>query len=119
MSRKYRAIGVMSGTSLDGLDLAQCLFQKSNDQWHYSIEKAHTYPYSGQIKEKLDNAASLSAREFIIFHKEFGHFIGNMINDFLIENSVKIDYIASHGHTIFHEPSFRLTFQFGEGSSIA
>ena len=113
---KYRALGVMSGTSLDGIDLAICSFSKTKN-WQFSIEKSITLPYSKYWKETLQNLHSKSAAEIKRIDKKYGLFIGNTINDFLAGE--KVDFIASHGHTVFHQPENKYTLQIGSGEVIA
>lgn len=108
----------MSGTSLDGIDLALCEIDENNSNYTYQILKAQTIEYSNHIIEQLNNAHKLNALDFIVLHKEYGRFLGTQINEFL-QNSEKPEIIASHGHTIFHEPDRNLTFQLGDGAFIA
>ncbi|MCX7953781.1 MAG: anhydro-N-acetylmuramic acid kinase [Bacteroidales bacterium] len=117
--RIWHIIGIMSGTSLDGLDVAYCSFW-FNKKWKYKIIVAQTYKYSKQWKQKLSNAHNLNAYDFLLLHNEYGKFIGKIINKFIKENNIKkIDFISSHGHTIFHEPHKNLNFQLGNGAYIA
>jgi len=113
---KYRVLGIMSGTSLDGIDLAICRFSKTKD-WQFNIEKCVTLPYGKYWKETLQNLHSKSAAEIKLIDKKYGVFIGDTINNFLATN--KVDFIASHGHTIFHQPENRYTLQIGDGKEIA
>jgi len=112
---KYRVLGVMSGTSLDGIDLAICSFSKTKN-WEFSIEKCVTLPYSKYWKETLQNLHSKSSAEITLIDKRYGVFIGDAINNFLA--SEKVDFIASHGHTIFHQPAKKYTLQIGDGEVI-
>jgi anhydro-N-acetylmuramic acid kinase len=114
----YRVLGIMSGTSLDGLDLALCRFTLSDKQWTYSIDKAATIPYPDPWFRRLEQAHTLDARSFLMLHKEFGRYIGEKVNAYL-NDSTRPDLIASHGHTIFHTPSQGLTFQMGDGAVLA
>ncbi len=116
MSIKYNVIGVMSGTSLDGLDMALCSFEYDGERWHFSIEKSATMAYSEEWKEKLGNAQKLSAYQFVELHRKYGCYIGKELMKFGIEGA---DFIASHGHTVFHEPHNNVTFQVGCGAQIA
>jgi anhydro-N-acetylmuramic acid kinase len=116
--KQYIALGIMSGTSLDGLDLALCNFYKNNLKWDFEIIKAETVKYSEGMKIRLATANRLSGFELIRFHKEYGKFIGKEINKFL-EKTEKPSIIASHGHTVFHRPEMNLTFQLGDGAFIA
>ena len=103
---KYSVIGVMSGTSLDGLDIVYCklLF---NNKWSYEYYKMQNLSIPKKWKKKLINAHLLKARDFIFLDHEFGKYIGEIINQFIKFNNIvkeEIDLISSHGHTIFHEP---------------
>ena len=111
-------IGVMSGTSLDGLDIVKCHFIKSKN-WDYTIEKGITIKYSNFWKKTLSNLHLKGEKEIKKINIEYGSFIGNEINKFISNNNSKIDLIASHGHTIFHEPEKKLTLQIGDGQTIS
>ncbi len=108
----------MSGTSLDGMDFALCEFQKIDNKYQYSIIKTAFYPYDKNWKQKLSSAQNLSGFELIKLHKEYGTFIGQNANNFL-QNTIKPEFIASHGHTIFHKPGNHITFQIGDGAFIS
>jgi anhydro-N-acetylmuramic acid kinase len=108
----------MSGTSLDGLDLVACRFT-SGQAWKFEILKAATIPYSHKWVSKLSAAAELSALDFVLLHNEFGKFIGKQVADFCLDLPEKPDLVASHGHTIFHQPHNRLSTQIGNGAQIA
>jgi anhydro-N-acetylmuramic acid kinase len=114
----YKAIGVMSGTSVDGLDIVLCEFYHK-DKWKFNIIKSETISYSDEWKNKLLNAPVITGYDLSILHKEFGNFIGKSINEFLQDINEKIDLIASHGHTVFHQPEKKLTLQIGDGHEIA
>jgi anhydro-N-acetylmuramic acid kinase len=116
--KTYRVAGIMSGTSLDGLDLALCRFTLSGKGWTYSIEKAATIPYSDLWFRRLGQAHTLDAHSFLLLHKDFGRFMGEQVNAFL-DDSKRPDLVASHGHTVFHAPSQGLTFQIGDGATLA
>ncbi|MBQ3740680.1 MAG: anhydro-N-acetylmuramic acid kinase [Bacteroidales bacterium] len=119
MSKGYRSgIGVMSGTSLDGLDLAWCSFEKDNSGWRYRIEKACTIPYESAFRERLSNATLLSALDYAQLNVDLGTMIADNINEW-IGHEGKPDFIASHGHTVFHQPAQGLTTQIGSGAVIA
>ena len=78
----YNVIGVMSGTSLDGLDIAFCKFNKKNRKWDYSVIKARTIPFPEHWLKKLNNIDKLSGYEFLKLHNSFGFYVGNCINTF-------------------------------------
>jgi anhydro-N-acetylmuramic acid kinase len=109
----------MSGTSLDGLDLILSRFYRSQHHWKYIIHKAVTYNYTADWKKRLNNACMLKAGDFLQLHNEYGKFIGNAVLKFLRTSRVKADLVASHGHTIFHQPKHEITFQLGSGAAIA
>ena len=113
---KYRVIGVMSGTSLDGLDLALCVFKKQT-KWQYKIEKTKTIKYTKFWKNKLENLHLKTKDEISKTDIDFGIYIGKKIKQFVNTNNV--DLICSHGHTIFHQPDKNFTLQIGDGRSIA
>jgi anhydro-N-acetylmuramic acid kinase len=113
------AIGLMSGTSLDGLDIAYCNFQFTENQWTYKIINAETIPYSGWWKKKLHNLFSGSAEEYSKTNTDLGHYFGQEILLFQKRHHInQVDLIASHGHTIFHNPKQQFTSQIGDLSAI-
>ncbi|HKZ38619.1 MAG TPA: anhydro-N-acetylmuramic acid kinase [Chryseolinea sp.] len=114
----FKVIGLMSGTSLDGLDIAYCNFNKKKNGWKYSIKKADTLKYSVRWREKLSNAHLLSGEELMALDVEYGKFLGKACDDFVRRNNVKVDFIASHGHTIFHQPKKGFTLQIGNGNAL-
>lgn len=109
----------MSGTSCDGLDVAHCEFYLKNDIWNYKILNAETYQYPNSWIEILKTAQNLSAFDFLLIHNKYGEYIAEKVNDFTSKFNCKIGFISSHGHTIFHQPDKGLTFQIGNGASIA
>lgn len=117
---EIQAIGLMSGTSLDGLDVCCCTFQRETHQWTFRIDCAKGYSYPDELKEKLGaKAQQMGALEFVTFHSAYGKYLGERVNEFMQEFNVHPDIIASHGHTIFHEPQKRIMFQIGDGAAIA
>ena len=117
----YRAIGIMSGSSLDGLDISFTEFQENGGKWTYDIRKADCYSYTDEWMKKLRDATSLNALEYQLLHTEYGHYIGQQVNRFIDENGLhyQVALIASHGHTTFHMPSKKMTAQLGDGAAIA
>lgn len=112
-------IGIMSGTSLDGVDVAYCTFEKIKNKLHYDIVCAETYPYSNEWTLRLQNLEHTDALTFNLTDCEYGHLLGRLVATFIKKNGLKPDYIASHGHTIFHQPEKGLTKQIGSGAAIA
>ncbi|BDX39609.1 anhydro-N-acetylmuramic acid kinase [Tenuifilaceae bacterium CYCD] len=120
MQTSYICVGVMSGTSLDGLDICLCKFIcETNHNWKYSIVKADTRPYPTQIKEQLENAPNLNGEQLTHLDYQYGHWIGKTVSAFLQNAKERPQFIASHGHTIFHNPQHGYTLQIGKGSAIA
>ena len=117
--KQYHAIGLMSGTSFDGLDIVYCSFNYNNG-WGFNIINSECIKYSKQWVSKIIKANNLNAREFLILHKDYGTFLGEQVNIFIKKNKItQLNCISSHGHTIFHEPKKGLTFQLGSGAAIA
>lgn len=117
---QIQAIGLMSGTSLDGLDVCCCTFQRRVDKWTFHIDAARGYVYPEEMKQILGTGAQkMNAMEFIAFHSAYGKYLGERVNEFMQEFGVHPDIIASHGHTIFHEPQKKIMFQIGDGAAIA
>lgn len=114
-----RVIGVMSGTSLDGLDLACCHFSFNDGRWEYKVLKAQTIDYPDGLCRKLSQAMRLSGYELALLDVELGRFIGKSIRHFTDGFSENVALIASHGHTVFHRPDLGLTTQIGNGAAIA
>lgn len=114
----YRVLGLMSGTSLDGLDVAYCEFNYKQGKWTYDIKKATTYAYDEDFKQKIRSMEETSAREFARFSVEIGHFFGKKAKAFLDTHSLDVDFVASHGQTIFHRPDLNYTTQIGDLSAL-
>lgn len=117
----YNVIGLMSGSSLDGLDIAFVELSEVRGQWAYNIHVAETLAYSPQWVADLKGAVTLNAREYHLLHAAYGHYTGQQINDFIQRNNLehRVHFIASHGHTTFHMPEQRMTAQLGDGAAIA
>ena len=111
-------IGLMSGTSLDGLDIAYCEFSES-EGLRYKLLAAETYPYPQQWVDRLSTLEHASAYEYALAHVELGHYFGKCVNRFRKAHPGKVDLVASHGHTIFHQPQLGLTTQIADGDAIA
>ena len=108
-------IGLMSGTSLDGLDIAYC---EINDNG-FKLLAADTYPYSQDWTKVLSTLEKASAFEYALVNVRLGHYMGQMVNHFRRDHPGPCDAVASHGHTIFHQPKLGLTTQIGDGDAIA
>jgi anhydro-N-acetylmuramic acid kinase len=120
----YSIIGLMSGTSMDGLDIAHVLFEneKASGNWRFELKHAKTYAYTDLLVSQLKYAKELSGYQLKVLDNEIGRFIGEQVNAFLHEFSIEkscIDAVSSHGHTIFHQPDEGITMQIGNGQLIA
>jgi anhydro-N-acetylmuramic acid kinase len=117
----YRTIGLMSGSSLDGLDIAFAEFHENAGIWSFEIRAADCYAYSPEWKERLQHAVSLPALDYQQLNADYGHYLGREVNRFIEENNLQyqVGLIASHGHTTFHVPSKKMTAQLGDGAAIA
>jgi anhydro-N-acetylmuramic acid kinase len=111
-------LGVMSGTSLDGLDLALCGFTEKDDAYSFTIHSATTVPYPEIWKQRLSSIKDASAEKYFAMNELYGRYIAERINVFL-ESKAKPVAIASHGHTVFHQPHMGFTVQIGCGATIA
>lgn len=108
----------MSGTSLDGLDIAYCVFRKLKSGWKYDIEQATTVRYSKKMLGALAGAHTLSGQELMSLDAAYGAEIGRAVGRFLSRHNLKADFVASHGHTVFHQPGRMFTTQIGNGYSL-
>ncbi len=105
----------MSGTSLDGLDIAYCRFDSAT---HYQLLAAETYPYSDAWRQRLASLHKASAEEYARADAELGRLFGEMVNRFMVSHHGPVDCIASHGHTVFHQPENGFTAQIADGNAI-
>jgi anhydro-N-acetylmuramic acid kinase len=117
MAAKMSIIGLMSGTSVDGLDVAYCHFV---EVYKYELVAAKTFPYTAQLKHKLKNCMKLNSIQLLELDAELGSYFGAKVNEFLKQTGLKKPTaIASHGHTVFHNPINKYSHQIGKGSHIA
>ncbi|MCC6839660.1 MAG: anhydro-N-acetylmuramic acid kinase [Flavobacteriales bacterium] len=112
-----KVIGVMSGSSLDGIDLALCRFETNGAHWAFTIEKAETASFPAGLRARLLHATGSDALEMARLHRDMGKAIGQACKAF--QQGTEAALIASHGHTIFHQPDEGLTLQVGCGAHIA
>jgi anhydro-N-acetylmuramic acid kinase len=109
----------MSGTSLDGLDMALCRFEKTAGRWEYEVIAAETRPYPDVLRAQLEEAIHLSAYEFVKLDVALARAMADAIRSFLATQPLRPDFLASHGHTTFHQPSLGITSQIGSGAILA
>ena len=119
-SETLYAIGLMSGTSLDGLDICFVSFcQDHCSQWNYEILEVETIVYPKKWEEKLKNAIHLNSEDLLALNAEYGFYLGDKVREFIIKNNIKkLDVISSHGHTVYHQPHRKFTLQIGDGRAI-
>lgn len=116
---KTRAIGLMSGTSLDGLDICFAEFEKTNNRWQFKIIEAETIPYSEEWEKNLKNSIDLSSEDLLALNSDYGFYLGEKVKGFIERKNIKeIDLISSHGHTVFHQPHRKFTLQIGDGRAL-
>lgn len=115
---KALAIGLMSGTSLDGLDICLAEFEKDH-KWTFQILKSETVPYSEDWEKRLRNAIHLSAEDLLELNADYGFYLGQQVKEFIRKHQIEnTSLIASHGHTVFHQPQRKFTLQIGDGRAI-
>lgn len=117
MKKIYEGIGLMSGTSLDGLDIAHCRFVK-RESWSFKLLHAMTIPYSDNWKNRLHEAPKLKGNKLLTLDIELGSWMGEQTKGFIDLHNIQPKFIASHGHTIFHQPERQLTLQIGNANQI-
>jgi len=117
----YHVIGLMSGSSLDGLDIVYTELTEVSGKWSFELIKADCIAYDKSLSEKLNRAKDMAVPDFLRLHTGYGRYLAQQVNEFIRINGLehKIHFIASHGHTVWHEPSAHTTTQIGDGSVIA
>ena len=117
---KYTIIGVMSGTSLDGVDLAYIVFTVKNNEWDFQILESETVPYSIDWLNKLKIAVGFSETALEKLNQDYTQLLAAIISDFIEKHEIKnLDAVCSHGHTILHQPQNGFTLQIGNLPEIA
>ncbi len=119
MAFEITVAGLMSGTSLDGLDIALCTFEEQNNKWSFAVIATSTIPYTAEWKKRLSEAYLGDAASLVQLNADFGYYVGQCVREFCDEINEEPDLISSHGHTIFHQPEKGFTFQAGSGAAIA
>jgi anhydro-N-acetylmuramic acid kinase len=117
--KKFRVLGLMSGTSLDGLDMASCAFSRHGKKWSFTIEEANTVKYTAAIRRRLLAAETAGAAGLAETDAWFGNWMGIQARQFIESHKLKPELLASHGHTIFHQPEKGFTLQIGSGAHLA
>lgn len=116
----YNTIGVMSGTSLDGVDLAHVQFSITGNKWKFNLLECETVPYSQEWIDELKNAINLSPEQLQKLNQDYTKILGNIISNFIRKHRIEnLDAVCSHGHTILHQPQNGFTLQIGNLPEIA
>lgn len=116
----YKVIGVMSGTSRDGIDMAYLEFQHKNQKWEYRFLEVGTFPYPSHWEEILGEADQFDAKKIEQLNRDYTAYLARQINAFIAQHHIRqIDAICSHGHTIFHQPERKYTLQIGNLPELA
>ncbi|WP_318311298.1 anhydro-N-acetylmuramic acid kinase [Flagellimonas crocea] len=115
----YKILGLMSGTSLDGLDMAYCHIWEDMGKWNFSIKKTAEIDYTDEMRDYLKNAIHLSEEDHAQLHKDYGIWLGKQSKIWMEDLGEEVDFIASHGHTSHHRPEEGITFQLGDGQLLA
>ena len=113
------AIGLMSGSSLDGLDLALVKFKEEGEHYDFQIFAAETLPYPECWTEQLSEAFHKQPEDLVQLDKDYGKYLGEQVLAFAKKHNAQPDFVASHGHTIFHRPEQHYTLQIGDGQELA
>ena len=116
---KLNILGIMSGSSMDGVDLALCEIEYKDDRYEYRILEGKTYEYDDKWRLRLSKLRTQNAMAYAKTDVFYGHYLASLVADFKANSAHQIDAIASHGHTIFHNPEQKLTAQVGDGSTLA
>ena len=120
IKHNYNVIGVMSGTSLDGVDLAHIYFEIKNDKWTYQIVECETITYANEMIAKLKNGIHYNETQISELNIEYTNLLGNIISEFIAQNNIlNLDAVCSHGHTILHQPQNGFTLQIGNLPEIS
>ena len=119
VEKSYYALGLMSGTSLDGLDISYSHFTFKNNTWAFELISCKSVSYTSELQNKLRNTTIMSGLELTKFDVELGKFYADEVEKFINEEGLtEIDVIGSHGHTVFHQPNKDFTLQIGNASWI-
>ena len=117
---KYTTIGVMSGTSLDGVDLAHIVFTVKNNKWEFQILESETISYTTDWLNKLKIAVDFSEGQLEKLNQDYTQHLASIILSFIEKYEIKdLDAVCSHGHTILHQPQNGFTLQIGNLPEIA
>jgi anhydro-N-acetylmuramic acid kinase len=119
--KTYKVLGLMTGSSLDGVDVAFVHIETDGKQWNYKFETAECIPFPQKWRLRLQSLVLQNAVTYLKTDTYFGHYIGDVVKKFVEDHGLngQVDFVASHGQTIFHQPENQMTSQIGDGASIA
>lgn len=112
-------LGMMSGTSLDGLDMALCTFHREGALWSYELIRSGCKDYPRELRTELEKSIHLKATDLLSLDARYGAWLGQCASEFLGTDGKDLDAVASHGHTVHHRPELGFTFQLGAPQYIA
>lgn len=116
----YQVIGVMSGTSLDGIDIVFIEFQHDDARWTFDMLNAQTIPYSKYWRKELREAMGYSEQKLERLNFKYTDKLAEEIGGFIRRNGIQtLDAVCSHGHTIMHQPEKGWTYQIGNLPRLA
>lgn len=119
LKENYNVVGVMSGTSLDGIDLAHIIFTLENGKWRFNIFETQTVAYNAKWHDLLKTAVGFTNEQLEKLNHNYTELLAKVILDFIEKHQLKnLDAVCSHGHTILHQPQNGFTLQIGNLSSI-
>ena len=112
-------LGIMSGSSMDGIDLALCRVEQNDSKWNVTILKAVTVPYNETWRVRLSQVKYQNPEIYVKTDVFYGRYLGELTDAFRKETGLNIDLVASHGHTVFHNPQQWITAQIGDGATLS
>ncbi len=115
----YKIIGLMSGTSLDALDMAYCHIHNQGGLWEYEFIDTAAIVYGHGMRERLKASLGLNALDLLVLHNHYGTWLGEQVAQFITDRRLEVDVVASHGHTVHHRPELGITLQIGSGQHLA
>lgn len=118
METTYHVVGLMSGTSLDGLDMAYCELTHADNGWHFTMPVAQTRPYDDAWRRTLSHITEASGEDIMLADQQLGTWMGQAVREFTEEHRLEPQFVAAHGHTVFHQPGRGLTYQMGNGFAL-
>lgn len=118
MIEKHNIIGLMSGSSLDGIDFVDVDFW-NDGKWHFEIVARDNYDYDDYWKKSLSDAFYYNVNQLKDIDYQYGKFLGQVTKQFIDKYNLKPEIVASHGHTIFHRTQEHYTLQIGDGQALA